>query len=68
MEFQGKQVFKGGENASSFIRSTNPPVSQRRSSTSRPKRYTRAPFTSTQADACWSPNTICRSICGTVMR
>ena len=36
-----------------------------RSSTSRLKRSTRAPSTSTRAAVCWSRSTICRSMCAT---
>ena len=60
IEFQGKPVSGVVKTASSCIRSINPPASQLRSSTSRRKRSTPAPFTSTRAAAFWSRSTICR--------
>src|SRR6516162_976984 len=67
-EFQGKQVFKGGETASSRTRLINPPVSRHPSSTLKPKRYTHVPFTLIQVDACWSRSTICQLMSETVIR
>ena len=58
--FRARRCSKAARTASWCTRSINPPASRRRSSTSRRARYTRAPFTSTRADACWSRNTICR--------
>jgi hypothetical protein len=59
-EFQGKQVFKGGENSIlvySIDQSTGEPTPIQHIET---QRYTRAPFTSTRAGACSSRNTTCR--------
>ena len=53
--FRASRSSKAVKTASWCMRSISPPASRRRSSTSRLARYTRAPFTSTRADACWSP-------------
>src|SRR6476469_730515 len=51
---------KAAKTASSRTRSIHPSASPYRSSTSRPKRYTRVPFTLTRVGAYWWRNTICR--------
>jgi 6-phosphogluconolactonase len=59
-EFQGKQVFKGGENSIvvyAINQSTGEPT---RSSISKLRSSIRAPFTSTRALGCWSPSITCR--------
>jgi 6-phosphogluconolactonase len=58
--FRARRFSKAEKTASSCLRSINRPENRDRSSTSKPRRFTRAPFTSTRADVCWWRNTICR--------
>ena len=58
--FKASRCSRVVKTASSCMRSINRPASRSRSSTSKPKKSIRAPFTSTRAGACWSRSTICR--------
>jgi 6-phosphogluconolactonase (cycloisomerase 2 family) len=60
IEFRISKFSRAVRTASLYTPSINPPASPNRFSMPIPRRSTRALFTSTRADACWSRSTICR--------
>ena len=65
VEFNGKKVYKGGENSIVVYAINQQTVNRRSSSTSKRKRFIRARSTSTRAGACWWRSTTCRWTCAT---